>query len=177
MQQHTVVYTATSLSSTRILSQVHGCIWWTHTSFLYGAHTLTHIKLITHSQPLETVDFNEPISPSLERRVLTTMISICESYLEQYPTRVEDDEALMINRAAYGTTTSICWFLNMFFLMGSLLLPWVTAARAFLELTSFLIHIHYYYVHAVMNTGSSGLLSPKLLMCYKMFLWCNRCII
>jgi Rubisco LSMT substrate-binding len=52
------------------------------------------------------VDFNEPISPSLERRVLTTMISICESYLEQYPTRVEDDEALMMNRVAYGKTAN-----------------------------------------------------------------------
>jgi hypothetical protein len=30
------------------------------------------------------------------------MISICESYLEQYPTRVEDDEALMMNRVEYG---------------------------------------------------------------------------
>lgn len=63
-------------------------------------HSFHHIH--THAQPLETVDFNEPISPSLERRVLTTMISICESYLEQYPTRVEDDEALMMNRQQYG---------------------------------------------------------------------------
>ena len=58
------------------------------------------------TQPLETVDFNEPISPSLERRVLTTMISICESYLEQYPTRVEDDEALMMNRVEYGKSSA-----------------------------------------------------------------------
>eukprot|EP00596_Hydrurales_sp_CCMP1899_P010112 CAMPEP_0119051472 /NCGR_PEP_ID=MMETSP1177-20130426/73074_1 /TAXON_ID=2985 /ORGANISM="Ochromonas sp, Strain CCMP1899" /LENGTH=569 /DNA_ID=CAMNT_0007030679 /DNA_START=102 /DNA_END=1811 /DNA_ORIENTATION=- len=56
-------------------------------------------------QPLDTVDFNEPISPSLERRVLSTMISICESYLEQYPTRVEDDEALMMDRGLYGALT------------------------------------------------------------------------
>jgi Rubisco LSMT substrate-binding len=62
----------------------------------------TSHPLSSSTQPLETVDFNEPISPSLERRVLTTMISICESYLEQYPTRVEDDEALMMNRVEYG---------------------------------------------------------------------------
>ena len=70
-------------------------------------------------QPLDTVDFNEPISPSLERRVLTTMISICESYLEQYPTKVEDDEALMMNRSLYGTTLKLtpkdsCYFLKAY---------------------------------------------------------------
>jgi Rubisco LSMT substrate-binding len=65
------------------------------------SHRTSH-SLSSSTQPLETVDFNEPISPSLERRVLTTMISICESYLEQYPTRVEDDEALMMNRVEYG---------------------------------------------------------------------------
>ena len=53
-------------------------------------------------QQLDRVDFNEPISPSLERRVLTTMVSICESYLEQYPTKVEEDEALMRDRQLFG---------------------------------------------------------------------------
>ena len=53
-------------------------------------------------QQLDRVDFNEPISPSLERRVLTTMVSICESYLEQYPTKVEEDETLMRDRQLFG---------------------------------------------------------------------------
>jgi hypothetical protein len=44
---------------------------------------------------LDNVDFNEPISPSLERRVLTTMIGICESYLEQYPTTADEDDKLI----------------------------------------------------------------------------------
>ena len=76
-----------------------------YTPYTHTRSFLTHIHTHT-TQPLETVDFNEPISPSLERRVLTTMISICESYLEQYPTRVEDDEALMMNRVAYGKTAN-----------------------------------------------------------------------
>ena len=54
-------------------------------------------------QPLDRVDFNEPLSPSLERRVLTTMISICESYLQQYPTKVEEDEALLVDKALFAT--------------------------------------------------------------------------
>ena len=53
-------------------------------------------------QQIDRVDFNEPISPSLERRVLTTMVSICESYLEQYPTKVEEDETLMRDRSMFG---------------------------------------------------------------------------
>ena len=53
-------------------------------------------------QQIDRVDFNEPISPSLERRVLTTMVSICESYLEQYPTKVEEDEMLMRDRSMFG---------------------------------------------------------------------------
>jgi Rubisco LSMT substrate-binding len=47
-------------------------------------------------QTLDRIDFNEPISPSLERRVLTTIISICESYLEQYPTSLDEDEKFMV---------------------------------------------------------------------------------
>lgn len=53
-------------------------------------------------QPLDLVDFNEPLSPSLERRVLSTMISICESYLSQYPNSVEDDEKLIMDRKLFG---------------------------------------------------------------------------
>ena len=53
-------------------------------------------------QDIERVDFNEPISPSLERRVLTTMVSICESYLEQYPTTVQEDEKLMMDRSLFS---------------------------------------------------------------------------
>lgn len=53
-------------------------------------------------QPLDNIDFNEPISPSLERRVLTTMINICESYLQQYPTSVEDDDKLITNRSLFA---------------------------------------------------------------------------
>ena len=53
-------------------------------------------------QSLEQTDFNEPISPSLERRVLSTMISICESYLEQYPTTLDEDRVLMEDRDMFG---------------------------------------------------------------------------
>ena len=56
-------------------------------------------------QPLEQVDFNEPLSPSLERRVLTTMVSICESYLEQYPQTVEEDEKLMGDKGLFKALT------------------------------------------------------------------------
>jgi hypothetical protein len=52
-------------------------------------------------QPLEQVNFNEPLSPSLERRVLTTMVSICESYLDQYTTSIDDDEKLMGDRGMF----------------------------------------------------------------------------
>ena len=54
-------------------------------------------------QSIDKVDFNEPISPSLERRVLTTMIGICESYLDQYPNDVTDDEKLMNDRKMFNT--------------------------------------------------------------------------
>ena len=32
---------------------------------------------------IDRMDFNEPISPSLERRVLQGLVGICSSYLEQ----------------------------------------------------------------------------------------------
>jgi histone-lysine N-methyltransferase SETD3 len=54
-------------------------------------------------QTLDRVDFNEPLSPSLERRVLTTIISICESYLERYPTTEEEDNTLIADRAMFAT--------------------------------------------------------------------------
>ena len=54
-------------------------------------------------QPLQTTDFNEPISPSLERRVLQTLGSICESYLEQYATTAEQDEALIQDKGMFAT--------------------------------------------------------------------------
>ena len=54
-------------------------------------------------QTIDRTDFNEPISPSLERRVLSTIISICESYLEQYPTSVDDDEKLTQDRALFSS--------------------------------------------------------------------------
>eukprot|EP00981_Chlorochromonas_danica_P001507 scaffold326_cov169-Ochromonas_danica.AAC.8 len=53
-------------------------------------------------QTVDQIDFNEAISPSLERRVLQTIISICESYLEQYPNPVEGDDILMNDRAMFG---------------------------------------------------------------------------
>lgn len=53
-------------------------------------------------QPIQQTDFNEPISPSLERRVLTTMINICESYLEQYPTTVDEDDNLIKDKGMFG---------------------------------------------------------------------------
>jgi histone-lysine N-methyltransferase SETD3 len=52
-------------------------------------------------QTIANVDFNEPISPSLERRVLSTMISICETYIEQYPSTVEEDEILIKDRKMF----------------------------------------------------------------------------
>merc|ERR1711871_1388999 len=56
-------------------------------------------------QPLERIDFNEPISPSLERRVLRTIIGVCESYLERYPTTLSDDENFIMNRSVVSTLT------------------------------------------------------------------------
>lgn len=56
-------------------------------------------------QTIERTDFNEPISPSLERRVLTTMISICESYLDQYPTKVEEDEKIVLDKNMFNLFT------------------------------------------------------------------------
>jgi histone-lysine N-methyltransferase SETD3 len=54
-------------------------------------------------QPLAQTDFNEPISPSLERRVLQTLESICESYLEQYATTLEQDDALIMDKPMFAT--------------------------------------------------------------------------
>jgi len=56
-------------------------------------------------QPLDRVDFNEPISPSLERRVLVTMIGICESYIDQYPTTLAQDEQMIRDRGMFNTLT------------------------------------------------------------------------
>mmetsp|Transcript_31083 Transcript_31083/g.68533 ORF Transcript_31083/g.68533 Transcript_31083/m.68533 type:complete len:569 (-) Transcript_31083:213-1919(-) len=53
-------------------------------------------------QPLDATDFNEPLSPSLERRVLTTMTSICESYLEQYPNTADEDDKLMMDKKLFS---------------------------------------------------------------------------
>ena len=98
------------ISKNRNWTLHHVSLWFFRCKFLATCHLCLYpssaslpLSLYLFLQPLETVDFNEPISPSLERRVLTTMISICESYLEQYPTKVEDDEALMMNRQQYGT--------------------------------------------------------------------------
>ena len=44
---------------------------------------------------LDRMDYNEPISPSLERRVLQGLVSICESYLEKYPTTATEDDLLI----------------------------------------------------------------------------------
>jgi hypothetical protein len=52
-------------------------------------------------QTIERINFNEPLSPSLERRVLTTIISICETYLDQYPTSVAEDEVMMGDRKLF----------------------------------------------------------------------------
>ena len=56
-------------------------------------------------QPLDRIDFNEPLSPSLERRVLTTIISICETYLGKYPTTEEEDEKLVSDRNSFSLLT------------------------------------------------------------------------
>mmetsp|Transcript_5355 Transcript_5355/g.5517 ORF Transcript_5355/g.5517 Transcript_5355/m.5517 type:complete len:595 (+) Transcript_5355:223-2007(+) len=56
-------------------------------------------------QPLESVDFNEPISPSLERRVLEALQDVCEGYLSSYPTSVEEDEGLMRDRGMFAALT------------------------------------------------------------------------
>lgn len=57
------------------------------------------------TQPVERIDFNEPISPSLERKVLRTIINVCESYLQQYPTTLSDDENFMMDRSVFSTLT------------------------------------------------------------------------
>lgn len=54
-------------------------------------------------QPIETTNFNEPITPSLERRVLTTMMEICRSYIAQYPTTLAEDEALMADKNTFSS--------------------------------------------------------------------------
>lgn len=56
-------------------------------------------------QPIASVDFNEPLSLSLERRVLTTIIAICEQYIDQYPTTLIDDEKLMGDRKLFSALT------------------------------------------------------------------------
>lgn len=56
-------------------------------------------------QPLPSVDFNEPLSLSLERRVLETIISICGSYIDQYPTSLDEDEKLMRDRGMFSALT------------------------------------------------------------------------
>jgi histone-lysine N-methyltransferase SETD3 len=53
------------------------------------------------NQPLDRVDFNEPLSPSLERRVLETIVSVCETYMTRYPTTIDQDEAMMRDRGMY----------------------------------------------------------------------------
>lgn len=53
-------------------------------------------------QPLDRIDFNEPLSPSLERRVLTSIVSICESYLDKYPTTVDEDDVLIADKALFA---------------------------------------------------------------------------
>jgi hypothetical protein len=51
------------------------------------------------------VDFNEPLSLALERRVLSAILTICESYIERYPSTIEEDEALMGDRIAFALLT------------------------------------------------------------------------
>jgi hypothetical protein len=57
------------------------------------------------AQPLQSVNFNEPLSLSLERRVLTTIIAICEQYIDQYPTTLNEDEKLMGDRKLFAALT------------------------------------------------------------------------
>ena len=57
------------------------------------------------SHYLEGIDFNDPISPSLEWRVLKTIVNVCESYLQQYPTTLKDDEIFITDRSLFGTLT------------------------------------------------------------------------
>ena len=51
------------------------------------------------------MDFNEPLSLSLERRVLETIISICETYINKYPTTLDEDERLMGDRTLFAALT------------------------------------------------------------------------
>ena len=51
------------------------------------------------------MNFNEPLSLSLERRVLTTIIAICEQYIDQYPTTLIEDEKLMGDRKLFAALT------------------------------------------------------------------------
>lgn len=56
-------------------------------------------------QSVENVDFNEPISPSLERRVLLALEDICKGYLSAYPTTLTEDEALMVDKGMFSALT------------------------------------------------------------------------
>eukprot|EP01040_Poterioochromonas_malhamensis_P005499 gene5499-5905_t len=56
-------------------------------------------------QSIDSLNFNEPITPSIERRVLTTIIEICESYLIRYPSSLEEDEILIADRKLFQLLT------------------------------------------------------------------------
>ena len=68
--------------------------------------------------PLDKMDFNEPISPSLERRVLQGLVAICESYLEKYPTTIVEDDKLINDKNNFGLLSrqGVSFFLCPFYL-------------------------------------------------------------
>lgn len=63
------------------------------------------IVYLVCTQPLPSVDFNEPLSLALERRVLETIITICETYIERYPTSLDEDEKFMGDRILFSSLT------------------------------------------------------------------------
>lgn len=53
-------------------------------------------------QALADTDFNSPLTPSLERRVLDALVDICAAYLRRYPTTLAQDEALLADKKLFA---------------------------------------------------------------------------
>lgn len=63
---------------------------------------------------LDLMNFNEPISPSLERRVLQGLVGICASYLEQYPQSEAEDARLLQGASLLCCFGFACASLSLF---------------------------------------------------------------
>lgn len=78
---------------------------WTSTLWILNILSLLTWTEFLIVQQLDKVDFNEPISPSLERRVLEAITDICQECIQRYPTTVDEDDKLMRDRGLFGALT------------------------------------------------------------------------